>query len=177
MLIKPVKSFILIVLLALACFNLKAQQTYTISGKVIDAETKESLAFVNIIQTGTRYGISTDIDGKFTLHSDKPINAIMLTYVGYYPLQYSIPSGKYDNLLISLQKKTIDLNEVVILPTINPAHRIIDSVLANRYQNDPEKLKTFSYTSYEKTIFTAKLDTILKVKQDSTGSWQRPVHP
>ncbi len=107
------------------------------------------------------------------MHSARPIASIQLTYVGYYPLQYSIPYGKSENLLIALQRKTFDLNEVIILPTINPAHRIIDSVLANRYQNDPEKLKSFSYTSYEKTIFTAKLDTVLKVTKDSAGGWQK----
>ena len=139
----------------------------------MDFETSEPLAFVNIIISGTRAGISTDIDGKFIMRSASPIDSIKLTYVGYYPLQYSIPYGKSENLLIALQRKTFDLNEVVILPTVNPAHRIIDSVLANRYQNDPEKLKSFSYTSYEKTIFTAKLDTVTRVYKDSTGNWQR----
>jgi hypothetical protein len=167
-------KIILFILLLVACgLQLEAQPAYKISGKVIDTETREPLAFVNIVQTGTRTGMSTDIDGKFMLQSSRPIDAIMLTYVGYYPLQYSIPYGKTENLLISLQRKTFDLNEVVILPTINPAHRIIDSVMANRYQNDPEKLATFSYTSYEKTIFTAKLDTVVEVKEDSNGVWQR----
>ena len=167
-------SVFLIVLLLLNCsVQLIAQQAFTVSGKVIDAETKEPLAFVNIIQSGTKTGISTDIDGKFTLRSEKPIYSIYLTYVGYYPQQYSIPNGELDKIVIKLHRKTYDLNEVVILPTENPAHRIIDSVLANRYQNDPEKLKSFSYTSYEKTIFTAKLDTINRVTFDSTGAWQR----
>jgi hypothetical protein len=173
MISKKVKFFLPIILLALFSLAISAQPTYSVSGIVVDAETKEPLAFVNIIQTGTRTGISTDIDGKFTLHSSRPIDAIMLTYVGYFPLQYSIPQGKAEKVVIALQRKTFDLNEVVILPTINPAHRIIDSVMANRYQNDPEKLKTFSYTSYEKTIFTAKLDTVLKVTKDSAGVWQR----
>lgn len=167
------KLFLFVFFILLISFNSEAQQDFTISGKVIDAETKESLAFVNIIIPGTRSGISTDIDGKFTMLSDRPIESIRLTYVGYFPLQYAIPNGKHENLLIALKRKTFDLNEVVILPTINPAHRIIDSVLANRYQNDPEKLKSFSYTSYEKTIFTAKLDTVVKSSKDSTGSWQR----
>jgi len=153
------KFILLILFLAFISLNLKAQQTYTISGKVFDAETKEPLAFVNIIQPGTRTGVSTDIDGKFSLRSGHPIETIQLTYVGYYPFNFTIPGNKKENLVISLQRKTFDLNEVIILPTINPAHRIIDSVMANRYQNDPEKLKTFSYTSYEKTIFTARLDT------------------
>jgi hypothetical protein len=166
-------KFILLISILLISFSIKAQQSYSISGKVIDAGTKEPLAFVNIIIPGTRSGISTDIDGKFLLQSPAPINSIRLSYVGYYPLQYSIPNGKNENLIITLHRKTFDLNEVIILPTINPAHRIIDSVLANRYQNDPEKLKSFSYTSYEKTIFTARLDTVTRVYKDSTDSWQR----
>jgi hypothetical protein len=165
------KIFLILILLAACSLQLEAQKAYKISGRVIDAETREALAFVNIVQTGTNYGISTDIDGKFTLTSSRPIDAIYLTYVGYYPLQYSIPNGEMDKLLILLQRKTFDLDEVEILPTVNPAHRIIDSVLANRYQNDPEKLKTFSYTSYEKTIFTAKLDTMMHAVKDSLGNW------
>jgi hypothetical protein len=170
--IKHLVKLILLTFLVACSLQLAAQPAYQISGSVIDAETRDPLAFVNIIVTGTRTGVSTDIDGKFTLRSNQQINAIYLTYVGYFPLQYSIPYGKVENIVISLQRKTIDLNEVVILPTINPAHRIIDSVLANRYQNDPEKLESFSYTSYEKTIFTAKLDTMIQANRDSTGTWQ-----
>lgn len=169
MLKKTGKIWLFLIVILMACLHAGAQETYKISGKVIDAATKEPLAFVNIIQTGTVYGISTDIDGKFFLQSSKPVQTIQITYVGYYPLQYQIPADRHENLVIPLQQKTIDLNEVVILPTINPAHRIIDSVLANRYRNDPEKLKSFSYTSYEKTIFTAKLDTMMQVSRDSTG--------
>ncbi|MDX9907611.1 MAG: DUF5686 family protein [Bacteroidales bacterium] len=165
------KSLLLISFLLAFQPDAMPQHPYSVSGWVIDAETREPLAFVNIIQTGTKTGISTDIDGKFTLKSDRPIDAIWLTYVGYFPLQYSIPYGEVDKILIKLQRKTFDLNEVVILPTANPAHRIIDSVLANRYRNDPEKLASFSYTSYEKTILTAKLDTMMRVGKDSTGNW------
>jgi hypothetical protein len=172
MISRSTKILLFLILLVACGLRLEAQPAYRISGKVIDAETREPLAFVNIVQTGTKTGISTDIDGKFVLQSSRPIDAIMLTYVGYFPLQYSIPYGEGENLKISLQRKTIDLNEVIILPTINPAHRIIDSVLANRYQNDPEQLKSFSYTSYEKTIFTAKLDTMLQVNKDSLNNWE-----
>jgi hypothetical protein len=166
-------NYLLLLIFLVACsLRLEAQPTYKISGRVIDAETREPLAFVNIVQTGTRTGISTDIDGKFILQSSHPIDAIYLTYVGYHPLQYSVPYGEVDRLIIALQKKTFELSEVVILPGINPAHRIIDSVLANRYRNDPEQIKSFSYTSYEKTIFTAKLDTLMQVSKDSLGNWE-----
>ncbi len=162
----------LLLLFCLLAFALKAQHDFTVSGRVIDAETKEPLAFVNILLTGTKTGVSSDIDGKFTLHSSRPIEMIQLTYVGYIPLTFTIPEGKTENLVIKLNKKTFDLKEVVILPTINPAHRIIDSVLANRKRNDPEQMKTFAYTSYEKTIFTAQLDTLTQAQLDSISQLQ-----
>jgi hypothetical protein len=167
---KSLTKFLLLTIILAAC-GLQLAAQYDISGHVIDAETHDPLAFVNIIIPGARTGVSTDIDGKFTLKSDQPVVAISLSYVGYYPLQYHIPYGKIEGIVIQMQRKIVDLNEVVILPSVNPAHRIIDSVLANRYQNDPEKLKTFSYTSYEKTVFTAKLDTAVQEKKDSLDSF------
>ena len=58
-------------------------QNYSVSGKVIDSETKEALAFVNIIINESNYGTCTDIDGKFEIKSSVPVDYIRLTYVGY----------------------------------------------------------------------------------------------
>lgn len=149
------------------------QEVYTVSGNVIDAETKEPLAFVNILINGTRTGTSTDIDGRFSLSSSRPIQAINLTYVGYIPITYTIPEKDRNKLVIILQRRAINLQEVVILPTENPAHRIIQRVVDNRDINDPEKKKSFSYTAYEKTIFTARLDTLYQY--DSVSGKVNPV--
>jgi len=134
------------------------QDTYYISGKVTDSKTKEPLAFVNIVINNSQYGGTTDIDGKFRLHSARPVQKLQLSYVGYLPLTYSV-GNKTENLSIQLTRTEIELKEVDILPGINPAHRIIRNAIENRDQNDPEKLSSFSYTSYDKTIFTAESDT------------------
>ncbi len=145
--------YLIIVSLAGTC-----QEIYSVSGKVTDSKTKEPLAFVNIVINNSQYGGTTDIDGKFRLHSSVPIRTLQLSYVGYLPL--SDPVGnKTDNLSIQLTRTEIELSEVDILPGINPAHRIIRNAIEHRDQNDPEKLSSFSYTSYDKTIFTAENDT------------------
>jgi hypothetical protein len=113
-----------------------------------------------MVITGTRIGTSTDIDGKFRITSSGEINSLNLTYVGYIPLTFAIPEKGNDNLVIRLQRRSIELQEVVVLPTENPAHRIIELVLDHRDDNDPEKRNAFSYTAYEKTIFTVQLDTL-----------------
>jgi hypothetical protein len=134
------------------------QDIYYVSGKVIDNKTKEPLAFVNIVINNSQYGGTTDIDGKFKLRNSFPIKKLQLSYVGYLPLSYPV-GNKTENLLIQLTRTEIELSEVDILPGINPAHRIIRNAIEHRDQNDPEKLSSFSYTSYDKTIFTAENDT------------------
>jgi len=134
-------------------------QTQIISGRVMDAETGESLAFVNIVLNDSRQGGATDIDGKFRIPFSRPVEFLKLSYVGYEGLTFII-DNKSEGLKIFMKKIPYELREVVVLPGINPAHRIIKNVVNSRDLNDPEKLKSFSYTSYEKIIFTLDLDSL-----------------
>ena len=153
-------SFLMVLVLTSAnCFS---QESFSVTGQVIDSKTRESLAFVNIvINNSNNRGGTTDIDGKFSLRSANPVQTIRLTYVGYEPKTVAIGIHTKD-LVIQMIQKDIDLQEVEILPGINPAHRIIRNVMDNRDTNDPEKVSTFSYTAYDKTVFTADADTTLK---------------
>jgi hypothetical protein len=138
-------------------FTARSQEFFIISGKVTDKNTRQPLAFVNIIQEDG-FGGTTDIDGKFRFRWAKRPQFLSLSYVGYEPLNYPL-KGNLQNLQIQMTAKQIDLKEVEVLPGINPAHRIIRNAIENRDLNDPEKLLSFSYTSYDKTFFTIDTDT------------------
>lgn len=138
------------------------EQPKHVEGRVIDATTKEPLAFVNILVNDGQTGISSDIDGKFYIRSAKPVEKLKCTYVGYKTLTYLVPSGFDGFLVLQMERSGIDLPEVTIYPEENPAHRIINLAIGNRDRNDPEKLKSFSYTSYERTILTAQADSLPK---------------
>lgn len=157
---KQLFSFILLFFLLLST-NLSGQEVYYLTGKIVDSKSKEPLAFVNIVINGTNNGGTTDIDGRFRLRSGRKFQTINCTYVGYEPLLYSVAPG-VENLILKMNRKEIDLSEVEILPGINPAHRIIRNAIDNRDINDPEKVQTFSYTSYDKTVFTVDADTTVK---------------
>ena len=152
------KSLLLTILCILLVPLLGFSQEYRISGHVIDAVTKQPLAFVNIVINNGHEGGITDIDGKFTLRSPQRISSLRLSYVGYESRTYD-PQGKSKDIIIPLTPKEIELTEVEILPGENPAHRIIRNAIDNRDRNDPEKLSSFSYTSYDKTVFTIETDT------------------
>ncbi|MCF8369160.1 MAG: DUF5686 and carboxypeptidase regulatory-like domain-containing protein [Bacteroidales bacterium] len=130
-----------------------------ISGRVIDADSRTSLPFVNILINEGNRGGTTDIDGKFSLATDEPIKSLSISYIGYAPQVYLV-DPKVKNHIIKLKSVEYELPEFVVYPTENPAHRIIKNAIANRDKNDPEKLPAFAYTSYDKMIFTLELDSL-----------------
>jgi len=157
------KQTITVLLMFTVLFSMhgSGQGNYRVSGMVIDAKTKEHLPFVNIIINNSNQGGTTDIDGKFRLVSAEVFHNLRFSYVGYEVQLYKT-ADKNQNLVIQMIPKEIDLSEVEILPGINPAHRIIRNAIENRDINDPEKINTFSYTAYDKTVFTLDMDTTLK---------------
>ena len=44
-----------------------SQATTKVSGKVVDAQTREPLPFVNIIFKGTTVGVTTDVEGFYSM--------------------------------------------------------------------------------------------------------------
>lgn len=134
-------------------------QVFSVSGKVVDADTRHPLPFVNIVINDGYHGGTSDIDGKFSFRSPDEIEFLSLSYVGYETLRYTV-NKKNKNLFIKLKKTEYELPEYVVFPSENPAHRIIKNAVTYRDFNDSEKLPAFSYTSYDKMIFTIEPDSL-----------------
>jgi hypothetical protein len=161
---KPYPFFFrLFITLALVIFSsaLFSQNNNSIYGKVIDQQTKEPLAFVNILVNKDNQVSQTDIDGIFRITFRTKIDSLQFSYVGYETYVYKV-LNKTKNLIIELKKKQFILNEVIVFPGENPAHRIINKVIENRDKNNPEKMNSFSYTSYNKMVFTIPVDSLNK---------------
>ncbi|MCF6341752.1 MAG: DUF5686 and carboxypeptidase regulatory-like domain-containing protein [Bacteroidales bacterium] len=141
--------------------TLSAQaQVFEVKGVVKDKKSKEPLAFVNITSRDGYSGVTTDIDGKFSIRMNEGNCCLKLTYVGYETLEYGLrPSNRFQEIL--MKEKTYELSEVEIFPGENPAHRIINNVVENRDLNNPEKLEYFTYTSYDKMVVTLDADSLL----------------
>ncbi len=146
-------------LLLLLVPSLLPAQEMVINGRVTDARDHTPLAFVNILTGEGNRGTTTDIDGKFSITVPRSTCCLRLSYVGYESLTWHIDySREFQN--IQMVYKPVQLGEVKVFPGENPAHRIIRLAVANRSRNDPEKLKKFSYTSYDKMIFTVDADSL-----------------
>ena len=148
---------LLLIFLFTSVFIIPVTAQYVVEGKVIDADNRQPLAFVNIGVVGSQISTSTDIDGKFKISSPAPITALLFSYVGYDRLEY--PIGKVTDLLVKLDKRSYELNEVEILPGENPAHRIIKLATKNRDKNNPDKIASYVCNTYSKTYYDLVYNT------------------
>ena len=163
--------FLLSILLSNALFSQK------FSGKILDNDNNETLAFVNIIYNSKNLGTSSDIDGFFFIENINNIEFLKISYIGYEEkiiTKEEIGDKKY--LVVKLKKSALYLSEVVVFPGVNPAHRIIDAVIENANKNNPEKMRSFSYISYNRIHFTIDTKQINKSKdtvqsKDTTSSY------
>lgn len=142
-------TIIIFFLLIINPFVSHAQVT-KIRGKVIDSDTKENLPFVNISFKNSSIGTITNTDGEFFIETRTPTDSIFISYVGYYSQTFAIQKNKYQEFQISLSQKITELDEIVILPTENPAHIILRKIIANKHIHNPKKLDSYSYELYNK---------------------------
>lgn len=124
-----------------------------IRGVVLDKTTKEPLAFANLKFKNLNQQTTSDIDGKFSFIDDTNYQIIICSYVGYHTTEYKIDKKKGSNFTIELQAIQNNLEEVIINGTANPADEIIRKVIANKKSNNPENLKSFKYSSYNKIVY------------------------
>lgn len=158
MISKKVVAFLFFALFA----NLLFSQT-TLKGKIFDSETNEPLPFVNVVFNEKGNGFTSGLDGDFKITTTEPISWLKISYLGYFTQTITVNADNYNQpFKIGLIKTSYQLKEVVIKPGINPAHRIIINAYKNRNKNNPEKLASFRYTSYNKLYFT--LDKVIAKK-------------
>ncbi|MFH2095997.1 MAG: DUF5686 family protein [Bacteroidota bacterium] len=142
-------------LLLLLSFSHIFSQPHKLEGMVVDSASSEPLAFVNIVYNRNNQGTTSGIDGHFLIIANQPVEFLKFSYIGYKPLTIKPEEiNEGSPLLIRLSKTPLNIAEVTVLPGENPAHRIIKLVTENRDKNNPEKMQSFSYTSYNKMYFT-----------------------
>lgn len=126
-------------------------QDTKIRGKITDKVSGESLPFVNVVYQGKKnIGTISDFNGDFFLETRNPSDSLIISYVGYKSQTIKVKKGQFQQMNILLESDDIKLNEVVVLPGENPAHRIINKIVERKEINNPDKLDAYSYEVYNK---------------------------
>ncbi|MFB9053856.1 carboxypeptidase-like regulatory domain-containing protein [Formosa undariae] len=106
--------------------NYKSKDSIIVSGVVTDGTTP--LPGVNILLKGTRYGVLTDFDGKFSI----PINAteiqkkpiLSFSYLGFESQDIQLDKNNTDLSQIKMILDETLLGEVVVVKKLNIFRRI-----------------------------------------------------
>ena len=77
-------------------------QEITIQGKVVFSGDNEPLIGATIIPVGGGTGVSTDIDGNFSLKVPDTVKKINVSYVGMTTQQVDVTSGQPMTIALSL---------------------------------------------------------------------------
>jgi hypothetical protein len=131
-----------------------------------DFLTKEPIPFSKIIPNKGQPSMS-DIDGAFQI-TDSSVHSVFIRSFGYSDT--TILLNSIVDFHLYLQPIVEELEEVVVLPGENPAHRIMNLVIANRKKNSPTENEAFSYDSYSKFMFDLNPDAIASIPDSTTDS-------
>ena len=135
-------------------------QQHTVAGKVTDAQNRQPIAFVNIVVNDGQYGGMSDINGKYEISTNEPIRILKFSCLGYETFETTMESGR---LNVALTPKTFQLGEVTVEAGENPAHRIIDSVMVHKKENNPKSLDSYLYHIYDQMVFTVDSSNVGKM--------------
>lgn len=133
-------------------------QQRIIRGKVVDASTGETLPLVHVLITGTRQGITSDLDGHFELKIADTVKSIEFSMMGYETKHYRL--GRSSNIKVTLRPTAHNLQSVTITDKRtrkrykrknNPALELAQQVIAHKAQNHVSHIPYYDLDHYSKT--------------------------
>lgn len=149
-----------LLVLILSCLAMQSISQTTIFIK--DDFSKDPIPFVKV-RPDVGGPTLADIDGKIVLTGSE-------TFLDIRAFGYRDTLVKISDIVngeIFLIGLTRNLQEVSVVPGINPAHRIIDHAIENRKVNNPVDNDAFRYESYSKFIFDINEEALASIP-DST---------
>ncbi|MBK7305746.1 MAG: carboxypeptidase-like regulatory domain-containing protein [Chitinophagaceae bacterium] len=166
--------FLLIAFYSIPAFS---QSGYTISGKIIDAATKQPLLGASVFAENTTIGTATNDQGFFTLRLPGGGYSIAVTFTGYQTETKRVTAGDAGNneMVIEIKKKEKAMEEFVVKSTSEVADGLakygeffLENFIGKTanskecYIKNKEVLKFFYYrrTKRLKILATAPLEIV-----------------
>ena len=122
-----------------------AQQSTTVSGKVVSGTTGKVVSGASV--SGGGQTVVTNDDGYFLLKSQSALTEIVVSHVGYRSERIREKSGRWKEggLRIRLQPTSIQLQEVFVLAGADPRELVESAIskIPQNYGREPELFHSF----------------------------------
>lgn len=114
--LKNYKYLLLFPFFLLLSFSTLAQEVYTLSGTVKDANG-ESLPGATVIIAGTTKGVSSDENGSFSFRLNSGTYTLEVTFIGYAKSKKTVKLEKNQKVTIILNEDNVLMDEVQVYGT------------------------------------------------------------
>ena len=132
-----------------------------VTGKVIDARSRQPIDYVNVYYEGKGVGDQTDENGRFAVKENAAWTELTFSQLGYVTQKVKITPGKSRDLIIKLVPEPRMLESVTITGRKqkysrknNPAVELMRKVIEHKKFNDLHANDFFSFSKYEKMTFS-----------------------
>ena len=126
----------------------------TVSGLITDAATNEPIPYANVFfvgnTSGNVIGTISDFDGNFTLKTSEKVDSISIQVLGYKHYSKKIVPRKKQTINFQLQAASFNLDDVTVMSSRNPAHRILKQVWESKKNFNPEKYEAYQHETYNR---------------------------
>lgn len=137
-------SMLLVATLALA-------QSTRVRGIVRDADTGEPLPFVGVYFDGTTIGISTDMEGRYSLETrSREARVLTAQLIGYENLSVEVTQGAFTEINFALRPDPKQLQAALVKPDDHYIKSILRKLDRCRAVNDPDNASDWSTHLYTK---------------------------
>ena len=128
-----------------------AAQSTKVRGTVRDAETGEPIPFVSVYFDGTVIGISTDLEGKYSLETRSgDISTLTAHLIGYEPETKPVAKGSFSEIDFRLAKDLRQLEAALVRPDDRYIRSILDRLDRARRRHDPDLADAWQTRLYSK---------------------------
>lgn len=150
---------------------IQAQQKTSLSGVVVDAQTGETLPFVQIYfikpssegSISTGIGTTSDMDGKFSISTSEGYTTVNFQSMGYKTEMYTLRQGQQKkNVKIRMESDVYGLQDIVVTPKRqkqkykrkgNPAVEVIKEVIAHKDSFNAKTADHYIADTYSRMSF------------------------
>lgn len=121
---------------------------------VYDEQTRQPIPFVHVrLQGSDTKGTTTDVLGAFALESVSKDAVLIFSHISYLGKEVSLSQLQKDTNIF-LTPNTQELSTFEFSAGENPALPIVRKAIQNRDINNPDKLESYRYASYNKVVMT-----------------------
>ena len=120
--------YLLVLVLIFSSSNLIAQKN-TLTGYLEDAETGERMVGVNVVAKEVSLGTTTNTYGFYSMTLPASTYTLEFSFIGYKTFSIAIDFSKDIHYNISLERQSVELNEIVLTGEENIVKRTQSSVI------------------------------------------------